>query len=87
MPDRNPTTRYVRKPNCSNNSSTVEIPLFQIYRRKIRLIECGAKCRYLTKFTCKWTLRQVFYPSEVPSPPMTPHPCANQREGYRGNSS
>ncbi len=29
--------------------------------RKIRLIECSAKCRYLKKFTCKGTLRQVFY--------------------------
>jgi hypothetical protein len=65
----------VRKPNCSNNSSTVEIPLFQIYGRKIRLIECNAKCRYLTKLTCKRTLRHVFYPSEAPFPPkMTPYP-------------
>ncbi len=29
--------------------------------RKIRLIKCNAKCRYLKKFTCKGTLRQVFY--------------------------
>jgi hypothetical protein len=27
---------------------------------KIRLIESNAKCRYLKKFTCKRTLRQVF---------------------------
>jgi hypothetical protein len=26
------------------------------------------------KFTCKGTLRQVFYLSESPSPPMTPYP-------------
>jgi hypothetical protein len=26
------------------------------------------------KLICKWTLRQVFYLSEVPSPPMTPFP-------------
>ncbi len=25
------------------------------------------------KVTCKWTLRQVFYLSETPSPPMTPY--------------
>jgi hypothetical protein len=42
-------------------------------RRKIRLIECNAKCRYLKKLTCKGTLRQVFYLSEAPSPPMTPY--------------
>jgi hypothetical protein len=28
--------------------------------RKIRLIESNAKCRYLKKFTCEGTLRQVF---------------------------
>jgi hypothetical protein len=28
--------------------------------RKFRLIESNAKCRHLKKFTCKWTLRQVF---------------------------
>jgi hypothetical protein len=42
--------------------------------RKIRLIETNAKCRYLKKFTCKGTLRQVFYLSEAPSPPMTHTP-------------
>jgi hypothetical protein len=36
-------------------------------RRKIRLIESNAKCRYLTKLMCKGTLRQVFYLSEAPS--------------------
>ncbi len=41
--------------------------------RKIRLIESNAKYRYLKKFTCKGTLRQVFYLSEAPSPPMTPY--------------
>jgi hypothetical protein len=40
-------------------------------RRKIRLIERNAKCRYLKELTCKGTLWQVFYLSEVPSPPMT----------------
>ncbi len=42
-------------------------------RRKIRLIESNAKCRYLKKLTCKGTLRQVFYLSEAPFPPMTPY--------------
>jgi hypothetical protein len=41
--------------------------------RKIRLIECNAKCRYLKKLTGKGTLRQVFYLSEAPSPPITPY--------------
>jgi hypothetical protein len=59
-------------------------------RRKIRLIESNAKYRYLKKLTCKGTLRQVFYLSEAPSPPMTPlihtgkgggGERANQREG------
>jgi hypothetical protein len=40
-------------------------------RRKIRLIECNAKCCYIKKLTCKGTLRQVFYLSEAPSPAMT----------------
>ncbi len=35
------------------------------HRRKIRLIESNAKCRYLKKLTCKRTLRQVFYLSEA----------------------
>jgi hypothetical protein len=35
-------------------------------RRKIRLIENNAKCRYLKKLACKGTLRQVFYLSEAP---------------------
>jgi hypothetical protein len=33
-------------------------------RRKIRLIECNAKCRYLKKLTCTGILGQVFYLSE-----------------------
>jgi hypothetical protein len=37
-----------------------------IQRRKIRLIESNAKCRYLKKWTCEGTLRQVFYLSEDP---------------------
>jgi hypothetical protein len=47
------------------------------------------------KLTCKVTLRQVFYLSEAPSPPMTPYPplftlytCIqyiySHREGGRG---
>ncbi len=45
-------------------------------RRKIRLIESNAKCHYLKKFTCKGTLRQVFYLSEAPPLlcPQTPPP-------------
>ncbi len=43
------------------------------YTVKIRLIENNAKCRHLKKLTCKGPLRQVFYLSEVPSPPMTPN--------------
>ncbi len=43
------------------------------HRRKCRLIECNAKCRYLKKLTFKGTLRQVFYLSEAPSPPIGPH--------------
>ncbi len=30
-------------------------------RRKITLIESNVKCRYLKKFTCKATLRQVIF--------------------------
>ncbi len=47
-------------------------------RRKITLIESNAKCRYLKKLTCKETVRQVFYLSEAPSPPMTPYPPARR---------
>ncbi len=32
----------------------------RVARRKIRLIECNAKCRYLKKLICKGSLRQVF---------------------------
>ncbi len=45
-------------------------------RLKIRLIESNAKChhlRYPITLTCKGTLRQAFYLSEDPSPPMTPY--------------
>ncbi len=43
-------------------------------RRKIRLAESNAKCRYLKKiYIKKLTLRQVFNLSEAPSPPMTPY--------------
>jgi hypothetical protein len=40
-------------------------------RRKIRLIEGNAKCRYLKKFTCKGTWRKVFIclRPRIPSPP------------------
>ncbi len=39
--------------------------------RKIRMKESNEKYRNLKKLTCKGTLRQVFYLSEAPSPPMT----------------
>jgi hypothetical protein len=38
-------------------------------RRKIRLIESNAKCRYLKKLTCKRTFAAGVYLSEAPSPP------------------
>ncbi len=45
-----------------------------VQHRKIRLIECNAKRRYLKKWPAKGTfLRQVFYLSEAPFPPMTPY--------------
>ncbi len=34
---------------------------------------CNVKCRYLKQMTCKGTLRQVFYLSEAPSPPIWSH--------------
>jgi hypothetical protein len=45
-----------------------------IMRRKIILIKSNTKCRYLKKLTRRGTLRQVFYLSEAPSPPMNPPP-------------
>jgi hypothetical protein len=45
-----------------------------IGRRKIRLIEGSAKCRYLKKLICKGTLRQVFIylrPRTPYTPPLT----------------
>jgi hypothetical protein len=45
---------------CSRSSQPLQ-------RRKIRLIECNAKCRYLRKLTCKGTLQHVFYLSEAPT--------------------
>ncbi len=53
--------------NCESSSSA-----YGRVRRKIRLIESNAKWRYLTTFTCKRTLRQVFYLSETP-PLLWPH--------------
>jgi hypothetical protein len=57
------SSRWFRDPR------TVGIPAI---RRKMRLIECNAKSRYLKKLSCKGTLRQMFYLSEVPSPSMAP---------------
>jgi hypothetical protein len=47
---------------------------FTVKRRKIRLIEGNAKCRYIKKLTCKGILRQVFIclrtrTPYLPSPP------------------
>ncbi len=44
------------------------------------MIEINGKCSYLKKLTCKGTLRQVFYLSEAPYPPMIPYPKAVNRE-------
>ncbi len=55
-------------------------------RRKIRMIEFNAKCRYLKKLTCKGTLRQVFYLSETPSPPMTTYSPPPYSTGKGGGS-
>ncbi len=49
------------------------VSFYTVLRRQIRLIESNAKSRYLRQLTCKGTLRQVFYLSEVLSPPMTPY--------------
>jgi hypothetical protein len=43
-------------------------------RRKIRLIECNAKCRYIKKWPVKGLCGRCFYLSEAPSPPMTSYP-------------
>ncbi len=46
---------------------------YTYFPRKIRLIECNAKCRYLNKLTSKGTFQQVFFLSEARSPPMIPY--------------
>ncbi len=50
-----------------------------VCRRKNRLIESNVKCRYLKNFTCKGTLRQVFYLSEAPPSydPIFPSPLTH----------
>ncbi len=58
---------FIEEEAAWNASSDFEA----LKRRKIRLIESHAKCRYLKKLTLKGTLWQVFYLSEAPSPPMT----------------
>ncbi len=55
----------------SNQPLRLWFELDRAERRKIRLLESNAECRYHKKLTCKGTLRQVFYLSEDPSPPMT----------------
>jgi hypothetical protein len=44
----------------SMNKSNSHNPTDREDRRKVRLIEGNAKCRYLKKLNCKGTLRQVF---------------------------
>ncbi len=63
--------RLLPKPTKSN------FCIDRVYRRKIRLIEGNAKCRYLKKFTCKGTLRQVFIclRPRTPYPPYTQYTC------------
>ncbi len=65
-------------------TDSVHLHAFHSYKvhgpflRKIRLIESNTKYRYIKKLTCKGTLRQVFYLSEDPFPPMTPYsPLSN----------
>ncbi len=60
-------------PALCGPSSSHHSPPDHLNRRKIRLIESNAKCRFLKKFTCKGTLRLLFYLSEGPSPSMTPY--------------
>jgi hypothetical protein len=52
---------------CPSVEKLLTIRIFCDKRRKIRLIECSAKCRYPKKMTCKGTLRQVFSLSDLPS--------------------
>jgi hypothetical protein len=65
----------VRVPNLSERGSekSADGYLNGGEHRKIRLIESYDKCRFLKKLTCKGTLRQVFYLSEAPIPPLTPY--------------
>jgi hypothetical protein len=71
--------RTVQKPDLRNyhmmmSGAESEITGVGYWRRKVRLIECYAKCRCLKKLTCKGTLLPMFYLSEAPSPTMTPPP-------------
>jgi hypothetical protein len=68
-----PTTVLEKEAAAPAVSSAMILFLVTVQRRKIRLIECKAKCRYLKKLTCKGTLRQVFTLPEASSPPMTPY--------------
>jgi hypothetical protein len=57
--------------NCPASVSSDLIASIEVLprRRKIRLIESNAKCRYLKQFTFKGTLQQVIICPEAPSPP------------------
>ncbi len=63
--------RNVQKPDLRNyrmmmSGAESEITGVCQGRGKIRLIECNAKCRYLTKLACKGTLLPMSYLSEAP---------------------
>ena len=58
---------------CTHKNACSLLSIKKNMRRKIRLIENNAKCRYLKKLTLKGTFRQVFFLFEAPSPPMTPY--------------
>jgi hypothetical protein len=54
------------------STEQVKFPIFSLARRMIRLTYSNAMANaVIKKITLKGTLQQVFYLSEVPSPPMT----------------
>jgi hypothetical protein len=55
------------KQDWGNKASRL-LATLSLTRRKIRLIESNAKCRYLKKLTCTGTLRQVVICLRPPSP-------------------
>jgi hypothetical protein len=60
-PDPTPDPDPQHQPPPLPPLASKECSVIDGYKRKmIRLIKNNAKCRYLKKFTCKGTLRQVF---------------------------